>query len=372
MASAPPTSAVAGRLQSEASPSITSSLHSSAEVNVGDASHAQTQRGSAPHGTPVEHHRNRKSWTEEEKRAFWKQKKQEKKERKKAAAAERLQAQKAEWAALTDEEKETRRVEAVELHERRRRVEAALTQRCEAQLADGRVPALVFDLSFAWCMTVSDTKSTVSQVKFSYSSLRRAGFPFRPIITSLRGKEAADDVHDASSQSEVLQALSNFEGFRRFPPQVTQDEHWSSLFPADKVVFLTADSPDVLTSLEPDTAYVIGAFVDHNNYKGLSYAAAQRHGVRSARLPIKESVQLGNRCKVLTINHVVDVLVAYEALRVAGTPDWGRAIDAALPTRRAQQEVQGSRKRRRLAGSRVATSEEEQALSSNDVLFNDD
>lgn len=200
-------------------------------------------------------------------------------------------------------------------------------------------------------MTVPDTKSTVSQVKFSYSSLRNAGFPFRPVMTSLIGREATDSEHDASRQHEVLLALRDFEGFRHFPPQITEKEHWSSLFPPERVVFLTADAPDVLTTVESDTAYVIGAFVDHNQHKGLSYAAAQRHGVRAARLPIKESVDIGNRCKVLTINHVVDVLIRYEALRAAGTPDWATAIDEALPTRRTQQEEQGSRKRRRRTAS---------------------
>ncbi|KPI87030.1 hypothetical protein ABL78_3895 [Leptomonas seymouri] len=301
--------------------------------------------------TPAEHRRNRKSWTEEEKRAFWKQKKQAKKERAKAAVAERQQAQRAEWEALTEEEKEARRAEALAQHEHRRRAEAELMQRCETQLADARVPVLVFDLSFAWCMTVPDAKSTVSQVKFSYSSLRSAGFPFRPVITSLLGKEKSDTEHDAARQHEVLQVLDSFEGFRRFPPQITHDEHWSELFPADGVVFLTADAPDVLTTIEPNTVYIIGAFVDHNQHKGLSYAAAQRHNVRSARLPIKESVELGNRCKVLTINHVVDVLIKYEALRAAGTPDWGKTIDEALPIRRTQQEANGSRKRRRLAAN---------------------
>lgn len=310
------------------------------------------------HQTPVEHRRNRKSWTEEEKRAFWKQKKQEKKERKKATAAARQAAQQAEWEQLTEAEKEARRAAAAELHEARRRAEAALTQRCETQLADPRVPALVFDLSFSWCMTVADTKSTVSQVKFSYSSLRSAGFPFRPVMTSLLGKEEQDTEHEADKQHDVLQALDGFEGFHRFPPQLTQTQHWSTLYPRDKVVFLTADAADVLDTIEPDTAYIIGAFVDHNQYKGLSYAAAQRHGVRTARLPIKESVELGNRCKVLTINHVVDVLIRYVALRDAGTPDWGRAIDEALPIRRAQQEVQGSRKRRRLNANGSTTGSE--------------
>ena len=37
--------------------------------------------------------------------------------------------------------------------------------------------------------------------------------------------------------------------------------------PRERVVYLTADSPNTLDALEDDTAYVIGALVDHNRYK---------------------------------------------------------------------------------------------------------
>ncbi|CBZ28987.1 conserved hypothetical protein [Leishmania mexicana MHOM/GT/2001/U1103] len=330
---------------SPAAPCGSSTRTSGVDAQDANASDARDGAAQASHHTSVGHCRQRRSWTEEEKRAFWKQKKLEKRERRKAAAADRLKAQQAEWVCLTEEEKEARRAEAVLLHERRRHAEAALVTRCEAQLADSHVPAIVFDLSFAWCMTVANTKSTVSQVMLSYSALRTAGFPFRPVITSLMGKEASDAEHDATGQAEVLQALNNYEGFRRFPPRVTQMQHWSELFAPSQVVFLTADSPDTLTSIEPDTAYIVGAFVDHNAHKGLSYASAQRHGVRTARLPIKESVVLGNRCKVLTINHLVEVLIQYEKLRATGTPDWAQAINSALPTRRTQQVISRRRKR---------------------------
>ncbi|KAG5473301.1 hypothetical protein CUR178_03221 [Leishmania enriettii] len=325
-----------------------SSLTSASDAHGTSASAVRDNAAQALQKPPTERVRQRKSWTEEEKRRYWKRKKTEKRERVKAAAAERRQTQQDLWERLSVEEKEARRSEAALLHERRRQAEEALVRRCEAQLANPHVPAIVFDLSFAWCMTVANTKSTVSQVKLSYSALRTAGFPFRPIITSLMGKEASDTEHDATAQAAALQVLEGFEGFRRFPPRVTQAQHWSELLTPSQVVFLTADSPHTLTSIDPDTAYVVGAFVDHNANKGLSFASAQRHGVRTARLPIKETVMLGNRCKVLTINHVVDVLIHYEQLRAAGTPDWAQAIENVLPTRRTQQATKRWQKRQRV------------------------
>ncbi|KAG5472529.1 hypothetical protein LSCM1_03930 [Leishmania martiniquensis] len=339
---------------SAVAPSIAVTCTSSSSLIVGGDAHSTHASAACDdvaetlQRQPTEHGRQRKSWTEEEKRNFWKQKKMAKRERTKAVAAERRKAQQELWEHLSEGEREARRSEAALLHERRRQAEAALLRQCETQLADPHVPAIVFDLSFAWCMTMANTKSTVSQVKLSYSALRTAGFPFRPFITSLMGKEASDTEHDASAQATVLQGLDSFEGFRRFPPCITQRQHWSELFAPSRVVFLTADSPNTLAGIEPDTAYVIGAFVDHNANKGLSYACAQRHGVRTARLPITETVVLGNRCKVLTINHVANVLIHYAQLCAAGTPNWAQAIENALPTRRTRQAVNGRRKRRRV------------------------
>lgn len=53
------------------------------------------------------------------------------------------------------------------------------------------------------------------------------------------------------------------------------------------MVVLSADADDVLLTIEPDTVYVIGAFVDHNKYKNLTRNAACHHGARSARLPLQ-------------------------------------------------------------------------------------
>lgn len=315
---------------------------------------AESGRAANEEGTAVPPRRNRKAWTPEEQRQFWQRKKAEKKERQRQSAAARKAAQQAEWEQLSEEERERRRRAAIAVHEKRRVQEEALLAEAARNMADPTVPVLVFDLSFAWCMTVADTKSTVSQIKFSYSTLRQAGFVLRPAITSLVGKEAGDGEKDASVQAPLLECLRTFEGFRRFPPLEVADAHWSQLFPREKTVFLTADADDVLENLATDTVYIVGAFVDHNQYKGLSRAAAERHGVRMARLPIAEHIHLGNRCKVLTINHVTDVLARF----MRSGRNWRVALEEALPVRRVAQEEHGSRKRRRHGGDEASPSAE--------------
>lgn len=314
--------------------------------------------------------RNRKSWTEEEKKAFWLEKKREKKERERERRAERSAAEQEVWERLTEEEKEAKRQAAIAVHECRRRQEAELEQRCRSQLANPHAPRLVFDLSFSWCMTAADTKSTVAQIKFSYSALRHAGFPMAPVITSLIGKEvhenpkpespnelattetkqevelgdAMEAERDVSVQQPILSVLKDFEGFRKFPFPIHETAHWSDVYPREKVVFLTADAEEVLHQFENDTVYVVGAFVDHNQYKCLSYHRALRHGVRTARLPIKEHIDVSNRCQILTINHVVDVVAHF---LTSSERDWKKALEEVLPVRRVHQELLGSRKKRR-------------------------
>lgn len=45
------------------------------------------------------------------------------------------------------------------------------------------------------------------------------------------------------------------------------EEHYTSIFKKSDIIYLTADSPNVLDKLEDGKVYIIGALVDHNAYK---------------------------------------------------------------------------------------------------------
>lgn len=358
----------------------------------------------------------RQSWTEEAKNFFWSQKKREKKQNKQKKKAEIKCEQQIKWEKLEESEREELRQKAAQKHERRRQQDELLDQQCQSQLSDREAPRLVFDLSFAWCMTPANTKSTVAQIIFSYCALRRAGFPFLPVITSLVGHEDGrsanasvfssppNDTPLEVSQKEsrglpavvetsgdkekpvllsendssllpasfsalcyhtresaaridsrqfssalgelppLLLPLLTCDAFKKYGCPIYIREHWSSIFDNEKVVFLTADAESILETVERDTVYIIGAFVDHNQHKFLSMNAATRYGVRTARLPIKEHIEVRNRCQILTINHVVDVLIQFTIRQ-----NWTDALEAVLPIRRVHQEELGCRRKRRRA-----------------------
>lgn len=143
---------------------------------------------------------------------------------------------------------------------------------------------------------------------------------------------------------------------RHFPPEETRQA--LHRIPISDAIYLTADTDDTLTVLEPGKTYIIGGIVDKNRYKGLCRAKADRLGIRAAKLPLSQemleavernvssqgdSIQddagkdgqddkgfVGR--KVLTVNQVVEILTAWTETR-----DWVTALEKALPRRKLKQ-----------------------------------
>lgn len=95
-----------------------------------------------------------------------------------------------------------------------------------------------------------------------------------------------------------------------------------------EVIYLSSDSSEVLTELKPYSTYVVGGLVDKNRHKGVCYKTAVEKGLRTAKLPIGDYMQMASRF-VLTTNHVVDIMLRWLELR-----DWGKAFDEVLPKRK--------------------------------------
>jgi tRNA (guanine9-N1)-methyltransferase len=95
-----------------------------------------------------------------------------------------------------------------------------------------------------------------------------------------------------------------------------------------EIVYLSSESENTLTELRPYSTYIIGGLVDKNREKGLCHRRAGERGVKTARLPIGEFMEMTSR-KVLATNHVVEIM-----LRWLETRDWAKAFDAVIPKRK--------------------------------------
>ena len=95
----------------------------------------------------------------------------------------------------------------------------------------------------------------------------------------------------------------------------------------------------VLSELEADKYYVIGGLVDHNSHKGLCHKEATALGISTARLPIDQFIHLNSR-KVLTVNHVFEILAA-----VSEGKGWKEALIETIPERKgvAAKEVENGK-----------------------------
>lgn len=95
-----------------------------------------------------------------------------------------------------------------------------------------------------------------------------------------------------------------------------------------ELVYLSSDSEETLTEIKPYSTYIIGGLVDRNQHKGVCHQRATEMGIRTAKLPIGDYIQMASRT-VLATNHVVEIMVRWLQLR-----DWGEAFMQTLPARK--------------------------------------
>ena len=98
-----------------------------------------------------------------------------------------------------------------------------------------------------------------------------------------------------------------------------------------EIVYLSSESDYTLHTLKPFSTYIIGGLVDKNREKGICYKRATRAGIKTAKLPIGEYLEMSSR-KVLATNHVNEIML--EWLRCG---DWGEAFVKVVPKRKGGQ-----------------------------------
>lgn len=185
---------------------------------------------------------------------------------------------------------------------------------------------VVIDCGFDDLMGKLDVTKLSKQIQRSYASNRTSDNPFQFYICNFGGQ----------TQTRFEDSLAEYKNwdvnFRK--------EGLNEVFDKDCIVYLSAESPNVLTTLDPEKVYVIGGLVDHNHHKGICHERAVATGWGHAQLPIKEFMHFNAR-KVLTVNHVFEILVAYTE-----TNDWGMAFDRVIPQRKFQTMSKKQRRKK--------------------------
>lgn len=174
---------------------------------------------------------------------------------------------------------------------------------------------LVIDCGFDNLMMLKDVKKLHKQIQRCYAENRRAAHPVQFYITSHGGqlKENMDEVN---------------KGWVNWKDVHIKSEHFHEVLSKEDLVYLTSDSPNVLQELDEAKAYVIGGLVDHNHHKGISFERAKELGIPHAQLPLGSFVKMNSR-KVLAVNHVFEIILAYLEKR-----DWQEAFFTVLPQRK--------------------------------------
>merc|ERR1712048_70876 len=131
-----------------------------------------------------------------------------------------------------------------------------------------------------------------------------------------------------------LQRLEKLAGFPHAWAGVTvlstpYIEHFSSESDRRRLVYLTADTDNVVQTFQQDGVYVIGGIVDRNRLKGSTQTKAAEQGIATGRLPLQEHIQMGAASRVLTCNHVLEIILEHQRCC-----DWRKTFEKCIPGRK--------------------------------------
>lgn len=201
-------------------------------------------------------------------------------------------------------------------HERMRRKKEQFAM----GIAEGHT--FVIDCGFEAQMKDKEINSLSQQLMFCYGANRKSQTPASVYLTDVMTED-----------SRIMRHLNNIGGYRDWVGFHATSNTLSSAFEPARLVYLTADSPNVLSRLEKDKVYVIGGIVDRNRLKNCTFQKAQELGIATAKLPLDQLVDPTKSSRVLTVNQVFELLHRFIQMR-----DWTEASLQVLPNRKTKKE----------------------------------
>jgi len=213
---------------------------------------------------------------------------------------------------------------------------------------------ILFDCNFDEFMRDNERVSLSAQITRAYSDNRNAQYRAHLAVNSFGGslKDRFDNVLGKHYESwkgtrflpEDFVAVSKQaqewmkdpqEGGKLagpcFEKYAADEDSIAKCKEEGETIYLSSDSDTTLTELKPYTTYIIGGLVDKNREKGLCHRRAVEAGVKTARFPIGDFLDMTSR-KVLTTNHVNEIM-----LRWLECGDWGEAFMKVIPKRKGGQ-----------------------------------
>lgn len=198
---------------------------------------------------------------------------------------------------------------------------------------------LVFDMSYDANMSNQELRNSVSQLMEVEGWNRRAVEPFHLHFCNLRAGGAYE------------KELINQYGAEAWDCRLLTTTHRQhvDVFPREQLVYLTADSPNVLRRFDHSKVYIIGAMVDRTIQSGLSLANAKRLKLATARLPLDEFLHWEMGAKNLTLDQMIRIM-----LTIKDTGSWVKALEF-VPKRKHdgfhQQRTQKEMNNNRVSGN---------------------
>eukprot|EP00742_Colponemidia_sp_Colp-10_P004182 GILJ01004461.1.p1 GENE.GILJ01004461.1~~GILJ01004461.1.p1 ORF type:complete len:382 (-),score=93.49 GILJ01004461.1:83-1228(-) len=185
-------------------------------------------------------------------------------------------------------------------------------------------------------MNSREVKSLAKQLVDCYALLKQLPDPFQMYVTSFQG--------------QLKQSCLGY-GANKWKVHCEEKPIWE-LFDKSQLVYLSPDSPNILTSLDKEKVYVIGGLVDRQVAKNTSIEQARELGVETARLPVHEVIPLPSM-RVLNINTVFEIL-----LRFQSSGNMLESMKAAVPQRkmkeRGRQSLRKEERKKRKAEEEAA------------------
>ncbi|XP_045725765.1 tRNA methyltransferase 10 homolog C [Mirounga angustirostris] len=169
---------------------------------------------------------------------------------------------------------------------------------------------LVFDMDYDNYMKPRELQNTVSQLLESEGWNRRDVDPFHLYFCNFK--------IDGAYHKELVKRYR--EKWDKLLLTATEKSH-VDLFPKDSIIYLTADSPNVMTTFKHDKIYIVGSFVDKTMQTGTSLAKAKRLKLATECLPLDRYLQWDTGTKNLTLDQMMRILLCLK-----NTGSWEEAL----------------------------------------------